>query len=323
MLQETVNRLKPILPVDDIYISSNAEYANEIRRELPDLSEKNIILEPLRRERFAALLLFLASVKWENHREPMVILPSDHLIKNTGEFGQALLDGENFIKKNPDYILLLGEKPTFPDTGLGYIEKGKTLGIWGQSEICSIPFFKEKPNLKRTRDFLRSGRYFWNTAIYILTPSLIKRLAKDFAPDNYKRYKKIAGSLGKKNFGRILEKEYSAMDQISLEYSIIERYGKNALLTKNFGWSDVGSWTVLKNCLTSPNENFIKGKHIGIDSKNIMVYGREDKLVATVGIKDLIIAVNDDIVLVCHKNDSQNIKEIIKKLEKNKDFKYI
>src|SRR3989344_8596288 len=98
MLQETVNRLKPILPVDDIYISSNAEYANEIRRELPDLSEKNIILEPLRRERFAALLLFLASVKWENHREPMVILPSDHLIKNTGEFGQALLDGENFIK---------------------------------------------------------------------------------------------------------------------------------------------------------------------------------------------------------------------------------
>jgi mannose-1-phosphate guanylyltransferase len=322
MLQETVNRLRPILPVDDIYVSSNTEYANEIRNELPDLPVKNIILEPLRRERFAAILLSLALMP-KNDREPVLILPSDHLIKNGDEFRQAISDGQKFIKENSDMILILGEKPTFPDTGLGYIEKGETLGNWGQSEICGIPFFKEKPNLKRARGFLRSGRYFWNTAIYMLTPALIKRLARDFAPDNYRRYRKMAESAGKKNFGTVLEKEYSDMDQVSLEYSIIEKYKKNAILTKSFGWSDVGSWTVLKNCLTSPNENFIKGKHIGIDSKNIMVYGREDKLVATVGIKDLIIAVNDDIVLVCHKNDSQNVKEIIKKLEENKEFKYI
>jgi len=323
MLQETVNRLRPFLPLNDIYISSNEEYAGEIKKELPDLPEKNIILEPLRRERFAAILLFLASVGEKGRKEPILILPSDHLIKNREEFRQAVLDGENFIKKNRDYILLLGEKPTFPDTGLGYIEKGKILGSWGQSKIYDIPFFKEKPNLKRAENFMRSGRHFWNTGIYILTPALIMEATRNFVPNNYERYKKIARSVGKKDFKKILEKEYSAMDQVSLEYSIIEKYKKNALLPKSFGWSDVGSWAVLKNCLTAPNENFIKGNHIGIDSKNIMVYGREDKLVATVGIKDLIIAVNDDIVLVCHKNDSQKVKRIIEKLEKDKNLRYL
>ena len=323
MLQETVNRLKPLFSLSNIYISSNVEYLKEIKKELPDLPKKNIILEPLHRERLAAILLFLAYLKKKDESEPILIAPSDHLIKNGEKLRQAILEGGNFIQKNPDYIFLFGEKPTFPDTGLGYIEKGKVLSNQGQFQIYNIPFFKEKPNLKRAKDFLRSNRYFWNMGIYIFTPGLLKQVVKIFVPDNYKRYKKITAAFGKKDFKKILKKEYSAMDQVSLEYSIIENYKKNALLSETFGWSDVGSWAVLKNCLTLPNDNFIKGNHIGIDSKNIMVYGREDKLVATVGIKNLIIAVTDDIVFVCHKDGSQRVKEIIKKLEKEKKFKYI
>jgi mannose-1-phosphate guanylyltransferase len=148
----------------------------------------------------------------------------------------------------------------------------------------------------------------------------MKHLVKEFVPDSYKRYENIRAAFGKKNFKKIMEKEFSQMDKVILEYSIIENYKKNVVMPISIGWSDIGSWTVLKNSLTSPDKDFIRGNHIGIDSKNIMVYAPEDKLVATIGIKDLIIALTDDIILICHKKDSQRVKELTKKLEENKKF---
>jgi mannose-1-phosphate guanylyltransferase len=147
------------------------------------------------------------------------------------------------------------------------------------------------------------------------------RLVKEFVPDSHKRYQNIRAAFSKKDFKKIMEKEYSQMDKIVLEYSIIENYKKNVVLPISVGWSDIGSWTVLKNSLASSDRDFIKGNHIGIDSKNIMVYAPEDKLVATIGIKDLIIALTDDIILICHKKDSQKVKELTKKLEGDKKFK--
>lgn len=323
MLQQTVDRLKPIFSVEDIYISTNEEYLKEVRKELPDLPKKNIILEPVHRERAAAILLFFAHLEKKDCLKPVLVIPSDHLIKEEVKFRQAIVTGEGFVKKNPDYMLLLGEKPTFPDTGLGYVKKGKALKNGNGFKIYQISFFKEKPNLQRTRAFLKTNDYFWNTAIYIFIPALIKGLVKEFIPDNYKRYIKIRAAMEKKNFKEVLEKEYAKMDKVSLEYSVMENYQKKAVMPVSIGWSDIGSWAVLKKCLASPNESFIKGNHIGVDSKNIMVFGPEDKLVATVGIKDLIVAITDDIVLVCHRDGSQRVQEIIKKLEKDKNFKYI
>lgn len=323
MLQQAVERLKPLFSLKDIYISTNKEYLKEVAKELPGLAKKNIILEPFHRERAAAILLFFANLKKEDCSEPVLVIPSDQMIKDENEFRQAISVSEKFVKKNPDYMLLLGEKPTFPDTGLGYIKKGKTLKDINGFKVGQITFFKEKPNLKRATEFLKSKEYFWNTAIYVFTPALVKELIRKYIPDNYQRYKKIKAAMGKKGFQKILEKEYSEMDKTSLEYSVIENNRQNAVVPVSMGWSDVGSWTVLKNCLSSPNQSYIKGKHVGVDSKNIMVYSSEDKLVATVGVKDTIIAITDDIILVCHKDGSQKVKEIIEKLEKDKNFKYI
>lgn len=323
MLQETVSRVRPFCSWADIYISTNRQYFREVKSQLPSLPTKNIILEPAYRERIAAILLFIAYLKKEDLFEPVLVLPSDHLIKKESQFIHAALAGISFIKGNPDYILIFGEKPTFPDTGLGYAQKGRFLTRSNNFKIYQAPFFKEKPNLRRTKEYLKTKQYFWNTAIYLFTPYLIEKLTKKFIPDNYIRYQKLRAAFGKRNFKQILEKEYLEMDVASLEYSVIENYNKIALLPLSMGWSDIGSWTVLKSCLSSPNKNFIKGNYIGIDSKNIMVYGPSDTLVTSVGIKDLIIAVTDDIILVCHKDSSQRVKELIKKLEKNKKFDYI
>jgi mannose-1-phosphate guanylyltransferase len=322
MLQETVARLLSSFGLDGIYVSTNKEYCAEVAKELPGLAEKNIIGEPLNRERMASILFFMAKLEPAELKDPVLVLASDHAIKDPKAFVRSIVLAMDFVKKNPDHMAIIGAKPTFPDTGLGYIKIGAKISGWEAKPINKVAFFKEKPNLERTRQFVKSGEYYWNTAIYVFYPALIEKLAKKFVPDNYDRYQKIKEAL-RQNNAEAVEKEYSEMDKVGLEYSVIENYDKVAVVGANMGWSDVGSWTVLKSVLSSPKRSFIKGNYIGIESKNVMVYGSFDKMVAGVGIKDLVIVVCDDIILVCNKDDSHKVKQVIEKLEKQKKFNYI
>lgn len=324
MFQQTLERFLPPFPVKDIFISTNEEYIKEIKSEIKDFPSKNIIAEPERRERVAAIALFLTQLGREEFNQPVVVLPADHLIKKNEEFQKAIFAGEKFIRENPQYILTLGAKPSFPDTGLGYIKKGKPLTQTNNFKIHQVDFFKEKPNLERAKSYLRTKNYFWNMGIFFFTPELMEKAIKKFVPDTYKRYKIIREAAGKPNFRNILKKEYGEMDVVSFDYSIIENYPKIAVMSLDVGWSDVGSWTVLKSCLAAPDKNFIKGNFLGIDSKNVMVYGATNRqLVATLGVKDLIVALTDDIVLICNKDDSQKVKKLVEKLEKSKKFDYL
>ncbi len=321
MLQHTIERVLPIMKKEDIFISSNEYYKKEIEKELPYLNKKNIILEPAFRERVAAFLLFFCYLK--DLKEPIVVLPSDHLIKDVNIFQKAIISGKKFIKQNSDFILLLGEKPNFPDTGLGYIKNGKLLKKENGFEIFKVDFFKEKPNLKRAKEFLKLKKYLWNCGIFIFTPELIIKLVQKFVPDNFKRYQNIKKAFLKKNFKKILKEEYLKMDVVSFDNAILENYDKIAVLPVSMGWSDIGSWSALKDALTSNGENFIKGNFLGIDTKNIVVYGNGNKLIAGVGIKNLILVVTDDIIFVCDKNKSHKVKELVKKIELDNKKEYL
>ncbi|MCX6790651.1 MAG: sugar phosphate nucleotidyltransferase [Candidatus Gribaldobacteria bacterium] len=323
MLQETAHRLLPKLKWQDIFVSTNIQYLAEVKNELPLLPAENIITEPASRERIPAILLFIALKCQQNLEEPILVLPSDHLIKKVDLFREAISYSEKFIKRRGDFILILGAKPNFPDTGLGYIKQGKKLNQSSDFQFNQVDLFKEKPNLKRTKEYLASGDYLWNTAIYIFTPALILKLIKKFVPEQYAFYQRIKKVVKKPNFSVILEKEFLELEKESLEYSVLERYPKVAVVSLEMGWSDVGSWSVLKDCLANPNKNYVKGNHIDIDSKGVMVYGTSERLVATIGVKNLIIAHTDDIILVCDKKHSQKVKQIIEKLEKEKRFDYL
>jgi len=322
MLQQTAGRIFPLFKKEDIFVSTNRYYVEEVKKELPQIPEKNIISEPANRERVAAFLFAFCYLDKKSLKEPFLVLPSDHLIKEEKNFRKALKAGESFVRKNPERILLLGEKPTFPDTGLGYIKKGKELSEMNDFKFFEVPFFKEKPNLERAKRFVEED-YLWNMGIFIFIPKLVEKLAQKFVPDNFKRYQRIKNAFGKKNLEKVIEEEYPKMDKTSFDYSILENYDKNAVLPLKVGWSDIGSWTVLKNCLSSPRKSFIKGNYIGINSKNVMVYGETDRLVAGIGLRDLIIVATDDVILICHKDDSQKVKQLIEKLEKEKKFDYL
>lgn len=315
MLQETVQRLLPMLKISDIYISTNEQYFQEIRKELPKIPSKNVIVEPVSRERVAALLLFLS--RWTgNQDEPILVMPSDHAIGDLEKFQKAIFDSVEFVKNNKDYFAIIGAEPNFPDTGLGYIKKGSKIKTSSQFELFQVSFFKEKPNLKRAKDFVLSKQYLWNTGIYVFYPKLLKDLIKKFVPDNFALFEKIVSK-------KIVKDLYPQMRSAGLEYEVLERYNKIAVLACDMGWSDVGTWSVLKNSISEGNEKYAKGNHISVDSQDVFVYGPAEKLVATIGVKDLIVVHTDDITLICKKNKSQKVKDVVEELKKQNKLFYI
>ena len=183
MLQETVARLLPRICLRDIFISTNEQYSKEVRAELPALPKENIVSEPVNRERLSAICLFLAKLKKEEFNDPILVLPSDHLIKDKSQFQEAILAAGKFTGRNPQYLTTLGVKPTFPDTGLGYVKKGKFLAWFDNFKVYQAPFFKEKPNLQRTRNYFKNGNYFWNTGIYCFAPTSMENALKEFVPN--------------------------------------------------------------------------------------------------------------------------------------------
>ena len=323
LLQNTFERVFPLAKdKKNVFIATNKFFLNEVKSQLPEIPLENIILEPVFRERVAAFLLFFCYLSQKNLKEPIAVFPSDHLIKNEKEFFEALNTGKEFVKENPDCILLFGEKPKNPDVGLGYIKKGKFFKKIDRFDFYQVEFFKEKPNLERAKQFLKSKEFFWNSGIFIFVPQLIIDLTKKFVPDNWRIYQKLRKGFQKKNFKKILEKEYSQMDIVSFDYFILENYSKNIVMPVNFGWSDIGSWSVLKDCLAK-KDNFIQGNFLGIDSKNILVYGVSPQLVATCGVKNLIVVVTEDIVFICPKNKAQDVKKLVEKIEKDGKKEYL
>ncbi len=324
MLQTTVERILPIAPLKDIYIATSQFYGKEVKKQLPKIPFKNIILEPAFRERVAAFLLFLCHLKKEDFSKPVIILPSDHLIKDEKKLREALIVGEKYIEKHPDRILLFGEEPISPDTGLGYIKKGKNIEKKEDFNIFEVDHFKEKPNLEKARIYLRAKSHLWNVGIFIFIPSLFEKLVKEFVPDSYQCYLKIKKGFSKKNFKKILKEEFLKMDKVSFDHSILENYEKNVVLPISVGWSDIGSWSVLKNCLCDPSsKNYIKGNCINLSSKNVFVYGSNEKLVAIVGVKDLIVVVTKDIILICNPKNSQKVNEVVSILDKQNKSRYL
>lgn len=324
LFQTTLKRALLIAKEKDIFISTNEFFKKELYSQLPkSFPKENIILEPAFRERVAAFLLFFCYLSHKEMDEPVTILPSDHIIKEEKAFVDDIKTGVEFLNKHKNFILLFGEKPRSPDTGLGYIKKGKQLKKIDNRTFFKIDFFKEKPNLERARKYLKSKNFFWNTGIFIFIPKLIGNLAKKYVFDNWRIYQILKRNFKKKNFKKILKEKYLEMDPASFDYSILENYPQKAVLPVNWQWSDIGSWSALKEYLAGKNGNYIKGNFLGIDSKDVLVYGATPQLIAGCGIKGLIIVTTDDIVFICPKNRSQDVKKLVEKIEESKKSKFL
>lgn len=315
MIQETFDRVKQIVPVENIIISTNDRYKQQIMEQLPEIPEKNYILEPVGRNTAPAMGLIAAYIIKRDPEAVVTTLASDHLVNNKENFINVIKAAFTTINNHPDFINTIGLKPSFAHTGLGYIEKSDPIEKIDQEQVYKVKQFVEKPNLETAQKYVDSGNFLWNASYFTWQAKNMLEIIKTHQPDIYTHLEKIINAIGTDKENQIISDEFNLMPDLAIDY-IVEQLDNVSLIPADLGWDDIGSWQVLQEIMASlSGKNVIeRGNHLGLDNKNCLVYA-QDKLIATVGLEDIVVVDTPDATLICHKNRSQDVKKIIDKLK--------
>ena len=329
-MQQTVDRVKTLVPLENIIVITNAIQLSKVRKQLPDLPRKNIIGEPCGRDTCAAVALSAAIVRSRSENGVMAVLPADHFIASETEFRRVLLDSMYFAKSEMA-LITIGIKAEEPSTGYGYIQVGKRIrrdiSRSLKSTFFNVKRFVEKPNLSKAKGYLKSGNYRWNAGMFIWSCAAISEELKRQQPKLYlavERWSSIS-SLSKLN--SVLSADYPKLNKISVDYAIMENAKSIVCADGKFGWDDLGSWPALSRHIKSDkNGNCSVANVVQVDSSNNIIFdARSDNSapIALVGINDAIVVQSDDATMIAAKSESQKIKQLVLKLCKDKRFKHL
>lgn len=322
LIQLTIKRLKPLIPIKNILIISNKNQKKEIKKHLPFLPEENLIFEPVSKNTAPCIGLAALYLKERDPNGIMAVFPSDHMIQNQKNFLSALSLAVEIAKKG-DYMITLGIKPKRAETGYGYIHYDKKLAKIEKSNVYSVLKFTEKPGKKKAERFLKEGSHLWNAGIFVFSINTILRMFKKHLPEIYQSLLPLQNYFNTPKEKMAIARAYSKIKEISIDYGIMEKANNVLVIPCDFPWNDVGSWNSLKEILSKDkSQNVIIGKHIGLRTKDTIIYS-PDKLVATVGLDNLIIVETKDTLLVCHKDNAQDIKKITELLSKKGKKRYL
>ena len=315
MIQQTVTRFGPSLPIKKIYVITNKKYAFDIDRQLSDVIAKGsytIIIEPYARNTAPAIGLAAIQIKQHDHNGVMAVMPSDHIIQKTDLFCDILLRAKAIAEKG--YLTTLGIVPTKPSTGYGYIKKG---GVLDPSlEAYKVECFVEKPDYKRAQEFVSTDNYLWNSGIFIWKVSEILDAIKTFMPDLYNGLMEIQNAIGSETEGDVVRTVFAQLESVSVDYGIMERTDNIALIPADIDWCDVGSWTALEEIFPKDNHGNIKfGNVVDIDSKNSIIYAGK-RVMAVVGLEDIVVVDTPDATLVAAKKRVQDVNQVVDVLKK-------
>ena len=309
MIQKTVKRLRPLVEAEDIYIVTNAAYRSLVKDQLPDVPEENILAEPCARNT-APCIAFAAAVIGRKYDDAvMLVLPSDHLIGYENIYVKTLKKAVSVAEQGKN-LVTIGITPTYPETGYGYINFGDEAG-----DAYKVERFVEKPDLPTAKQYLASGKYLWNIGMFVWKISSVMENLKEFMPDIYEGALRIGESFGTDSFEETLVKEFTAFTSESIDFGIMEKASDIYTIPGSFGWDDVGSWLAVERINeTDDDKNYIDGDVITVDSKRTTVCGGK-RLIAAIGTRDIVIVDTDDVLLVCSKNSTQDVKKAIAQLK--------
>jgi len=312
MIEEAIDRISPLIKKENIYIATSRSYNQKIRKCLKKLniSSGNILLEPESKNTFAPIAVLSKNINHLDSDAVMIVLPSDHSIKYQNRFLKLLSKGIEIARSG--YIVSLGIPPKRPETGYGYI-KIKPQAASRKPSAYEIDRFIEKPDLTRARKFIKDKRYYWNGGIFIFRPQVMLEEIKKFMPGVYKIIMQIKN---KKDLSRLWHK----FPSVSIDYAVMEKTQRMALVPADCGWTDLGSWEAIGELAKKDrNGNIFRGKSIDIGSRNTLVWS-DKRLVTTLGLNNIIIVDTEDALLVCRKDISQDVKKVVGLL-KQKNFK--
>lgn len=311
MIQLTVERISSLVEAQDIYVSTNQDYKSLVMEQLPQIPEENILCEPVGRNTAPCIGLGAIHMAQKYGDAVMLVLPSDHQIKYNAIFLSTLEDACQTAERGPN-LVTIGITPDAPETGYGYI---KFLPEELLGRAYRVDRFVEKPDLNTAKEYVDSEQYLWNSGMFIWKVSTILENLREHLPEVYGGLLKIQEAFGTENQEQVLEQVFWKLPSESIDYGVMEKAKNIYILTGAFGWDDVGSWLAVGR-LKKSNEfgNVITGNAVTIDTKNSIIQGGR-KLIATVGLQDIIVVDTEDALLVCDKDSAGDIKKVLENLK--------
>jgi len=323
MIQQTVARLEKLMDIKQIFIVTNESYAELIGAQIPKLPSSNIIIEPIGRNTAPCVGLASLIVEERYPDSTMIVLPSDHIIKDESEFIN-ILETAVRVAQQQENIVTLGVAPTGPETGYGYIERTDEMWDSFNTPVYKVNQFVEKPDLETAQKYIEEGNFYWNSGIFIWKSKTIRKKIEEFMPDMEVLLKDIQPALGTPWESDTIKRKFLEMPDQSIDYGIMEKADHIYVVPCQLGWDDVGSWTALDRIdERDDNGNVIRGNILNIDTKNCIIESNDGKLIATLGIEDLIVVDTEDVTLICTKDKAQEVKKLLKELRTQKREQYL
>ena len=319
MIQLTVERIAPLVDIQDVYIATNESYRHLVLEQLPDLPEGNILCEPVGRNTAPCIGLGAAHISKKYGDALMMVLPSDHLIKYEPIFRQTLQDACR-VAEQGENLVTLGITPDEPETGYGYIKFNPNVTL---ERAYAVERFVEKPNLEKAKEYLASQEYLWNSGMFIWKVSTILNNIKAYLPEMYEGLETIKAAIGTEAQESVLKETFPGLQSVSVDYGIMEKAQNIYTLAGTFGWDDVGSWLAVGR-IQKTNEfgNVVSGSVVSVNTRNCIIQGGS-KLIATVGLSDIVVVDTEDALLVCNKENAGEIKKVLESLKITNQYQYL
>jgi mannose-1-phosphate guanylyltransferase len=321
MLEQTVARLRPIIPAERIWTVTNTEQSKEVSRQLPAAARKRILNEPEGRNTAAAIALAAFHIRHAARGDAvMAVLPADHYIANPERY-RVIVRAATDAAAAPGHLVVLGIPPTRPETGFGYIERmGEPLDSRG-FPLFAVRRFTEKPALALAKEYAGSGDYHWNAGMFFWRVSTFLDNLKTHLPATFTALESLASTIGKSNYERTLRAIYPKLENISVDYAILEPVTRQPgsqhifVIPAEVGWSDLGSWAAVYELLAKKQgENILAGDGFTLDAEGNFLWSPK-KFIAAIGVRDLVVVETPDALLICPRERAQDVGRIVKRLE--------
>jgi mannose-1-phosphate guanylyltransferase len=311
MIQQTLDRCAAWVAPENSWVVTNAVQAEAVREQLPSLPVSNVLVEPAARNTAACIGLAAFEILRRDPEGVMFVLPADHVIRTDEAFGRAAQRAVSIVQASPNSLVLFGVVPTFPATGYGYIERESRLDE-GSPPLFRVRNFREKPQQSVAEQYLRDGRYFWNCGIFCWKAATIVQLLKQYEPELHAGLQEIDSASGSAAYPQVLEQKFPLLKSISIDYAVLERAENVCVLEAPFQWDDVGSWLSLPRLNGCDAQgNTTDGLFAGVDTQGCIIRTSDDHLVATLGLRNLIVVHTPDATLVADASQSERIKQLL------------
>lgn len=312
MIQKTVNRIIPIIPLERIFICTAKKYINLIKEQLPSLPDRNIIVEPEGKNTAPCIALSALVLKKYYDNATMVVLPSDHLIRDEDEFRNILVKSNEFLENHKQGLMTLGMSPNRAETGYGYIKYEKEI----TKNINKVEAFVEKPNKEKAEEYIKSGEYLWNGGMFLWKVDTILKEIKKYIPNTYEALSHIK-DIEEKMLQKYIDENYCKVDEISIDYAVLEKSNDIYVYKSDIGWDDIGTWAAIERYRKrDENNNIYSTDTINIEGKNNLVIGNDNKKVVMIGVENIATIVSDDKIYVISKELLENVRGLKELIEK-------